>query len=99
MPHLVRGMVDAKRLGFDTVEIHGASGYLLDQFFWAETNLRTDAYGGATLKQRTRFAAEVVESMRKAVGPISPLFCVSVSGKLTTTMSVWPIHRMLCLNG
>ena len=68
-----QGIVDAKRLGFDTVEIHGASGYLLDQFFWAETNLRTDAYGGATLKQRTRFAAEVVESMRKAVGPDFPI--------------------------
>ncbi|MFP1728144.1 NADH:flavin oxidoreductase [Lonsdalea quercina] len=64
---------DAKRLGFDVAEIHGAHGYLIDQFFWAGTNLRTDGYGGATLKQRSRFAAEIVQAMRKAVGPDFPL--------------------------
>lgn len=64
---------DAKRLGFDVAEIHGAHGYLIDQFFWAGTNLRTDGYGGATLKQRSRFAAEIVKAMRKAVGPDFPL--------------------------
>jgi 2,4-dienoyl-CoA reductase-like NADH-dependent reductase (Old Yellow Enzyme family) len=64
---------DAKRLGFDVAEIHGAHGYLIDQFFWAGTNQRTDAYGGATLKQRSRFAAEVVKAMREAVGPGFPL--------------------------
>ncbi|EIC86219.1 NADH:flavin oxidoreductase [Serratia sp. M24T3] len=64
---------DAKRLGFDVAEIHGAHGYLIDQFFWSGTNLRTDNYGGATLKQRARFAAEVVKAMREAVGPDFPL--------------------------
>lgn len=64
---------DAKRLGFDVAEIHGAHGYLIDQFFWSGTNLRTDSYGGATLKQRSRFAAEVVKAMREAVGPDFPL--------------------------
>lgn len=64
---------DAKRLGFDVAEIHGAHGYLIDQFFWSATNLRTDGYGGATLKQRARFAAEVVKAMREAVGPDFPL--------------------------
>ncbi|MDR3430935.1 MAG: NADH:flavin oxidoreductase [Rouxiella aceris] len=64
---------DAKRLGFDVAEIHGAHGYLIDQFFWAATNQRTDQYGGATLKQRSRFAAEVVKSMRTAVGDDFPL--------------------------
>ncbi|WP_413738901.1 NADH:flavin oxidoreductase [Sodalis sp. RH21] len=64
---------NAKRLGFDVAEIHGAHGYLIDQFFWAGTNQRTDRYGGATLKQRARFAAEVVKSMREAVGPDFPL--------------------------
>ncbi|OJT17579.1 12-oxophytodienoate reductase [Archangium sp. Cb G35] len=59
---------DAKRLGFDVVEIHGAHGYLIDQFFWAGTNARTDAFGGATLAERSRFAAEVVKSIRAAVG-------------------------------
>ncbi|OSM96537.1 12-oxophytodienoate reductase [Lonsdalea populi] len=64
---------EAKRLGFDVAEIHGAHGYLIDQFFWAETNRRTDGYGGATLKQRSRFAAEVIKAMRNAVGPDFPL--------------------------
>ncbi|MFS2162195.1 NADH:flavin oxidoreductase [Variovorax sp. Varisp62] len=64
---------DAKRLGFDTVEIHGAHGYLIDQFFWSGTNRRTDGYGGATLKERSRFASEIVAATRKAVGPDFPI--------------------------
>jgi 2,4-dienoyl-CoA reductase-like NADH-dependent reductase (Old Yellow Enzyme family) len=63
-----RAAADAKRLGFDVVEIHGAHGYLIDQFFWSGTNVRTDAFGGATLAERSRFAAEVVKSIRAAVG-------------------------------
>lgn len=68
-----RAAADAKRLGFDTVEIHGAHGYLLDQFFWDGTNKRTDRFGGETVKERTRFAVEVVKSVRKAVGPDFPV--------------------------
>lgn len=68
-----KAAADAKRLGFDTVEIHGAHGYLIDQFFWQGTNERTDRYNGATLKERARFAAEVVAAMRAAVGPGFPL--------------------------
>ena len=64
---------DAKRLGFDTVEIHGAHGYLIDQFFWSGTNERTDRYGGASLRERSRLAAEVVSAVRAAVGPDFPL--------------------------
>jgi 2,4-dienoyl-CoA reductase-like NADH-dependent reductase (Old Yellow Enzyme family) len=68
-----RAAGDAKRLGFDVVEIHGAHGYLLDQFFWSGTNRRTDLFGGATLRERSRFAAEVVKSVRAAVGPDFPV--------------------------
>ncbi|MGV8936274.1 MAG: NADH:flavin oxidoreductase [Allorhizobium sp.] len=68
-----RAAADAKHLGFDVVELHGAHGYLIDQFFWAGSNERTDAYGGATLKQRSRFAAEVVSAVREAIGPDLPL--------------------------
>lgn len=64
---------DAKRLGFDTVEFHGAHGYLIDQFFWNATNLRDDPYGGATLKERARFAAEIITATRAAVGPDYPI--------------------------
>ncbi len=59
---------DAKRLGFDLVELHGAHGYLIDQFLWAETNQRSDSYGGKTIRERARFAIEVVQAVRRAVG-------------------------------
>ncbi|QHW31367.1 NADH:flavin oxidoreductase [Paenibacillus rhizovicinus] len=63
---------DAKRLGFDGIELHGAHGYLIDQFFWGVTNVRTDRYGGDLVK-RTRFATEVVEACRRAVGSEFPI--------------------------
>lgn len=68
-----RAAADAKALGFDTFEIHGAHGYLIDQFFWSGTNLRTDRYGGATIAERSRLAAEVIAAMRAAVGPEYPI--------------------------
>jgi 2,4-dienoyl-CoA reductase-like NADH-dependent reductase (Old Yellow Enzyme family) len=64
---------DAKRLGFDLVELHGAHGYLIDQFFWGGTNERADRYGGATIRERARFAGEVIAAVRAAVGPDYPL--------------------------
>jgi len=63
---------DAKRLGFDGIELHGAHGYLIDQFFWGKTNLRQDNYGG-DLVARTRFATEIIKACRKAVGPEFPI--------------------------
>lgn len=62
----------AERLGFDGVEIHGAHGYLIDEFLWAHTNRRTDAYGG-DLSSRSRFAAEIVAAVRAAVSPDFPV--------------------------
>lgn len=58
----------AKDLGFDCLEIHGAHGYLIDQFFWEVTNTRTDEYGGKTLKERSRFAIDIIKAIRAAVG-------------------------------
>ncbi|UUZ83564.1 NADH:flavin oxidoreductase [Paenibacillus sp. P26] len=63
---------EAKRLGFDGIELHGAHGYLIDQFFWEKTNPRTDNYGGDMIA-RTRFAVEVIEACRRAVGPEFPI--------------------------
>ena len=68
-----RAAADARALGFDALEIHGAHGYLVDQFFWHGTNLRTDKWGGATIAERSRFAAEVVSVMRAAVGLDYPI--------------------------
>jgi 2,4-dienoyl-CoA reductase-like NADH-dependent reductase (Old Yellow Enzyme family) len=63
-----KAAIDAKRLGFDAIEIHGAHGYLIDQFFWAQTNTREDEYGGETVRERTRFGVDVVKAIRAAVG-------------------------------
>ncbi len=62
----------AQRLGFDGIEIHGAHGYLIDQFFWATTNIRADQYGG-TPTQRTRFAADVIKACRAATSVDFPI--------------------------
>jgi 2,4-dienoyl-CoA reductase-like NADH-dependent reductase (Old Yellow Enzyme family) len=63
---------EAERIGFDGVELHGAHGYLLDQFLWAGTNRRADAYGGDPVA-RTKFAAEIVAAVREAVSPHFPV--------------------------
>jgi len=63
---------DAERIGFDGVELHGAHGYLIDQFLWSGTNRRTDAYGGDPVA-RTKFAAEIVAAVRAAVSPTFPV--------------------------
>jgi 2,4-dienoyl-CoA reductase-like NADH-dependent reductase (Old Yellow Enzyme family) len=62
----------AMRLGFDGVELHGAHGYLIDEFFWDLTNRRTDRYGG-DLSARTRFAADIVRACRRATAPGFPI--------------------------
>ncbi|MDF2859612.1 MAG: 12-oxophytodienoate reductase [Neobacillus sp.] len=63
---------NAKRIGFDGIELHGAHGYLIDQFFWEVTNKRNDEYGG-NLGERTKFAADIVRACRKEVGPDFPI--------------------------
>jgi 2,4-dienoyl-CoA reductase-like NADH-dependent reductase (Old Yellow Enzyme family) len=63
----------ARELGFDAVELHGAHGYAIDQFFWHETNRRADEWGGRTLSQRARFGVEVVRACRREVGEDFPI--------------------------
>lgn len=63
----------AKRAGFDAIEIHGASGYLLSQFVSPYSNKRTDAYGGTT-QGRTKFSVDVVKRVRELVGEDYPIF-------------------------
>jgi 2,4-dienoyl-CoA reductase-like NADH-dependent reductase (Old Yellow Enzyme family) len=62
----------ALALGVDGVEIHGAHGYIVDQFFWDGTNARDDHFGGA-LAERTRFAADIVKAVRAATNPDFPI--------------------------
>ena len=63
---------DAQRLGFDGIEIHGAHGYLIDQFFWQGLNQRTDIWGGS-MENRGRFAVEIIKAARAATGPDFPI--------------------------
>lgn len=63
---------DAQAIGMDGVEIHGAHGYLIDQFFWEGSNQRDDEYGGS-LANRSRFAVELVRAVRAAVGADFPI--------------------------
>jgi len=68
----VQAAVDAKSIGFDGVEIHGAHGYLVDQFFWQDTNQRDDDYGG-NLPARTKFAVDVIKGIREKCGADFPI--------------------------
>jgi len=75
---VIQSFVDAaklaKKIGFDGIELHGAHGYLIDQFFWNFTNQRTDAYG----TDRTRFAVELINAVRQSVGSDFPI-CLRIS--------------------
>lgn len=70
--------VRAKKCGFDAVEIHGAHGYLINQFSSPFSNKRSDEYGGTT-ENRSRFGREVIRAVRAAVGDDYPILF-----KLTT---------------
>jgi len=63
---IVRSAVSAQQYGFDGIELHGAHGYLIDQFFWKKTNRRNDRYGGS-FENRLTFAVELIEAVRSAV--------------------------------
>ena len=67
-----RAARNAERFGFDGLALHGGHGYLLDQFLWARDNARDDAYGGS-LRNRTRFPAEVVAAIRTVVSADFPV--------------------------
>ena len=71
LPRVVEDYVKAARnaiaAGFDGVEIHGANGYLIDQFLRSNANQRTDEYGGS-VENRMRFLLEVVEGVTQAIG-------------------------------
>jgi 2,4-dienoyl-CoA reductase-like NADH-dependent reductase (Old Yellow Enzyme family) len=67
-----RSAANAKMLGFDGIAIHAAHGYLIDTFFWDETNKRSHRWGG-DLAARTRFGTEVVKAIRAEVGGDLPI--------------------------
>jgi 2,4-dienoyl-CoA reductase (NADPH2) len=97
-----RGARRAREAGFDAVELHGGTGYLLTQFLSPRTNLRRDGYGG-DLERRARFPLEVVRAVRDAVGaqfPVGYRFLADefVPGGLTLDETV-PFARTLVSEG
>ena len=73
----------ALEAGFQLIEIHGAHGYLINQFLSAFSNIRNDEYGGS-IPGRTRFAAEVVKEVRGHVGKDFP-----ISFKISAQICTW----------
>lgn len=67
-----KGAAKARELGFDGIELHGAHGYLIDQFFWSALNKRSDRYGGDP-RSRGRFAAELIAECRRHLDPGMPI--------------------------
>lgn len=68
-----RAAMDAERLGFDGIELMGAHGYLINQFFYDHLNLREDEYGGSTLVERSRFAVQILKAIRSVVSSGFPV--------------------------
>ena len=82
---------NAMEAGFDGVEIHGANGYLLDQFLQSESNKRTDEYGGS-IQNRIRFPLEVVDAVVKAVGAERTGVRISPWSKFQGKRNTHPLH-------
>lgn len=68
----IQAAEDSQKIGFDGVEIHGAHGYLVDQFFSEDLNVRTDEWGGS-MENRGRFAVEIIKGIRERCGPDFPI--------------------------
>ncbi|KEA24342.1 hypothetical protein BH79_27585 [Pseudomonas aeruginosa C0324C] len=79
---------DAQAIGMDGVEIHGAHGYLIDQFFWEGSNQRDDEYGGS-LANRSRFAVELVRRCARRSARISRSSSASPNGSSRTIPRAW----------
>lgn len=92
IPDIIAGFAAAAgravQAGFDAVEIHGANGYLVDQFLSHHTNLRTDDWGG-TLEKRLRFAVEVARAVVAAVPSRIPVGIRISQTKVNDLSYVW----------
>lgn len=85
------GAANAKAAGFDGVELHGANGYLLDQFTRDGSNKRTDAYGGS-LENRTRLPLEVTRAVVEVWGPERVGYRISPTGAFNSMSDSDPLR-------
>ena len=72
--YFAEAAVRARKAGFDGVELHGAHGYLIDQFLSPISNIREDEYGG-DVRRRARFLLEIIAAVKEAVGDDYPVWC------------------------
>jgi N-ethylmaleimide reductase len=86
-----RGAENAKAAGFDGVELHGANGYLLDQFLRDGTNKRTDAYGG-TVENRARLPIEVAQAVIDVWGADRVGYRISPNGAFNSMSDTNPVQ-------
>jgi 2,4-dienoyl-CoA reductase-like NADH-dependent reductase (Old Yellow Enzyme family) len=89
---VIHGFVQASKraveAGFDGIELHGANGYILDQFLTDYTNQRSDEYGGTT-ENRVRLSVEVLQAVRKEVGSDYPVGVRISQGKVNDYTHKW----------
>jgi 2,4-dienoyl-CoA reductase-like NADH-dependent reductase (Old Yellow Enzyme family) len=78
----------AQEAGFDGIEVHGANGYLLDQFLTAHTNLREDCYGGS-LANRLRLTVDVIKAVRRSTGESFVVGVRTSQGKVNDFTHKW----------
>ena len=90
------GAENARAAGFDGVEVHGANGYLLDQFTRDGTNRRTDAYGGS-LHNRIRLPLEVAEAVVGVWGPARVGYRISPNGAFNSMSDSDPVATFSAL--
>ncbi|MGD8237738.1 MAG: hypothetical protein PVH68_04260 [Armatimonadota bacterium] len=72
LAELAHAAAQAKAVGFDAVEPHGAHGFFMNRFFWPKHNRRADEFGGS-LEARMQFGLRGVAAVREAVGPAYPI--------------------------
>jgi N-ethylmaleimide reductase len=89
---------NAIKAGFDGVEIHGANGYLIDQFICSGSNDRTDKYGGS-IENRCRFALEVVKAVSESIGSERTAIRLSPSGTFNGMIDETPVETFSYLVG
>ncbi|HAY21851.1 MAG TPA: NADH oxidase [Desulfobacterales bacterium] len=86
----------ARQAGFDMVDIHGGTGYLIQEFYSPHTNKRMDKYGGS-FENRIRFPLEIVERTRELCGEDYPLSFTLIADELTPDGSGTPLSEGIAL--